>query len=114
MRKKKGYMAKKNKFPKQLELFPKLPKFFPNDLADGGGTAYDPKDDREVDGFLKNKSKTLMNKQNPSMLHGRDEFDIIYDTMNIFEKGTFNHNHKKEYGKTYIDERNRRRFKKDN
>ena len=57
MRKKKGYMAKKNKFPKQLELFPKLPKFFPNDLADGGGTAYDPKDDREVDGFLKNKSR---------------------------------------------------------
>ena len=55
-----------------------------------------------------------MNKQNPSMLHGRGEFDIIYDTMNIFEKGTFNHNHKKEYGKTYIDERNRRRFKKDN
>ena len=53
-------MAKKNKFPKQLELFPKLPKFFPNDLADGGGTAYDPKDDREVDGFLKNKSKTYL------------------------------------------------------
>ena len=100
-------MTKKNKFPK-------LPKFFPNQLEDGGGTAYDPKDDRDGDGFLKNKSKKLINDGNPSLLHKKYEFDIIYDSMDIFEKGTFNHNHKKEHGRTYIDERNRRRFKKDN
>ena len=45
----------------------------------------------------------------------QDDFEIIYDAMDIFEKGTFNHNHKKKYGRTYAEERSRnKRFKKDN
>ena len=38
----------------------------------------------------------------------KDDLDIIYDAMDIFEKGTFNHNHIKQYGVTYAEARNKR------
>lgn len=42
-----------------------------------------------------------------------DIFDAIYDEMNIFEKGHYNQRHKKQYGVTYVEARNKR-LKKNN